>query len=216
MTLLPDLFSGHGVLHLVVRHGPGLLAGMTALEAAGLPVPAESLLIAAAAYAGSTGKLSIVQVVAAAAIGAILGDNLGYLIGRTLGYRALHRWGRYVGLTEQRLTLGCYLFRRHGGKVVFFGRFVAILRTLAALLAGANRMEWPHFLWSNAAGGIAWACLYGFGAYALGDEVKRISGPAASVLAVAAGVAVVAAMLYLRRHEARLIARAQTAMHGPR
>ena len=206
------IFSSHEALHLIERYGPGLVGLLAALEATGVPLPAESILVAAAVYAGTTGKLSILAVVAAAAAGAIVGDNLGYLIGRTLGYRALHRWGRYLGVTGARLTLGRYLFRRHGAKVVFAGRFVALLRTFVSLLAGANRMEWPRFLASNAAGGTVWACAYGFGAYALGNEVKRISGPAATALGIAAGIAVAIGIFYLRRHESELIAQAQRAM----
>ena len=210
------ILSSHGFLHLVERFGPGVVGVVTGLEATGLPLPAESLLIATAAYAGSTGKISVAWIIVAAAIGAIAGDNLGYLIGHSIGYAALRRWGRHVGLSDERLTLGRYLFKRHGGKVVFFGRFVAFLRTLAALLAGANRMPWPHFLVSNAAGGIAWACVYGGGAFWLGDEVKRISGPAAFVLLGAAAIAAVAVFLYLRRNEARLIDTAQREMGAAR
>ena len=209
MTLLP---SEHEILHLVVRYGPGVVGGVTALESMGLPVPAESLLIATAAYAGTHGRPWIGWIILAAAGGAILGDNLGYLIGRRLGEPALRRWGRHVGLTEGRLLLGRYLFRRHGGKVVFFGRFVALLRTLAALLAGANRMAWPHFLASNAAGGICWATLYGVGAYLLGNAVTRVSGPAATALLIAGAAGIVAGTLYMRRHEARLIETARRAM----
>lgn len=208
------ILNSHGFLHLVERFGPGVVGVMAGLEATGLPLPAESLLIATSAYAGSTGKISIAWIIVAAATGAIVGDNIGYLIGHSVGYAALHRWGRHVGLTDERLTLGRYLFKRHGGKVVFFGRFVAFLRTLAALLAGANRMPWPHFLVSNAAGGIVWACLYGGGAYWLGDEIKRISGPAAGVLLGAAVIGAVAAFVYLRRNEARLIATAQREMEA--
>lgn len=204
--------SHPAIQHLVEHFGPGLVGVLTALEATGLPLPAESALVGTSVYAGTTGKVSILAVVAAAAAGAIIGDNIGYFIGHSLGYRALHRWGRHVGLSESRLALGCYLFRHHGGKVVFAGRFVAVLRTFVSLLAGANRMGWPHFLISNAVGGILWACAYGFGAYALGNEVKRISGPAAIVLGAAAAVAVVVGVFYLRRHEAQLTERAQREM----
>lgn len=208
------ILTSHGFLHLVERFGPGVVGVVAGLEATGLPLPAESLLIATAAYAGSTGKISVVWIIVAAALGAIIGDNVGYLIGHSIGYAALRRWGKHVGLTDDRLTLGRYLFRRHGGKVVFFGRFVAFLRTLAALLAGANRMAWPRFLVSNAAGGIAWAGLYGAGAYWLGDEIKRISGPAAGVLLGIVAVGAVAVFFYLRRNEARLIESAKQEM-GP-
>ncbi len=207
-----SLFSEHTLVHLVETYGPGLIGLVTGLEAMGLPLPAESLLIATAAYAGTTGKIGIAWIVLAAATGAILGDNLGYVIGRTLGWRALRRWGCHIGLTEDRLTLGAYLFRHHGGKVVFFGRFVALLRTLSALLAGANRMDWWRFLPSNAAGGVIWACGYGFAAYWLGDAIKRIAAPAALVLGGIALVVIVAAFVLIRRHEHTLIERAKREM----
>ncbi len=163
-------------------------------------------MIAAAIYAATTHELSIYLVVAAAATGAILGDNLGYLIGRGIGFRVLQRHGHYVFLTPERLEVGRRLFQRHGGKVVLFGRFIAILRTLAALLAGANRMDWRHFLFWNAAGGIAWSSAYGFGAYLLGKQAERLQGP----LGIAAGVAAVAAIggvvFYTRRKERELAA----------
>src|SRR5712692_6712168 len=122
-----------------------------------------------------THLLAIALVIVAAASGAILGDNLGYWVGREAGYRLLRRYGRYIRLEERRLKLGQYLFRRHGGKVVFFGRFVAVLRTWAAFLAGTNRMPWNRFLVFNAAGGILWATLYGLGGYTLGKEVHRLA-----------------------------------------
>jgi len=206
------LLSEHGLQHLVTQYGPGVVGAVAALEATGLPLPAESVLIATAAYAGTSGKVSILWLVAFAAGGAILGDNLGYAIGRSLGYAVLHRWGRHVGLTEDRLALGRYLFRRLGGKVVFLGRFVALLRTFVALLAGANRMAWPRFMVCNAAGGISWACVYGFGAYELGNAVTRISGPAAIALLVAGGAAALTGLIYLRRNEAKLIETARREM----
>lgn len=207
-------FSVHGVLHLVSTYGPGLVGVVIGLEAMGLPLPAESILVATAVYAGTSHKLAIGWLVLAAALGAILGDNLGYLIGHSLGWRALRRWGRHIGLTDDRLQLGAYLFRRHGGKVVFLGRFVAILRTFAALLAGANRMDWWHFLPSNAAGGIAWACTYGFGAYLLGHTVTQIARPAGIAFGVIAAAVIVAAFLLVRRHEQALIEHAKQEMGG--
>jgi membrane protein DedA with SNARE-associated domain len=199
----------HALVHLIENYGTGLIGVVTGFEAMGIPLPAESMLVAAGVYAGTTGRLSITAVVTAAAIGAIVGDNLGYLIGRTFGLLALQRWGRYVGLTDDRLALGRYLFKRHGAKVVIFGRFVAILRTFAALLAGANQMPWPRFLVANAAGGIAWACLYGFGAYAIGDRVRHIAGPVGIGMTVIAAVVIGAAIFYVRKHEHRLIAEAR-------
>lgn len=163
---------------LVTRHdhGDGLgrvdqTAGI--LQSTGIPFPGETTLLAAATYAGTTHHLSIALVIVAAASGAILGDNLGFWVGREGGYRLLRRYGRYIRLERRRLKLGQYLFRQHGGKVVFFGRFVAVLRAFAAFLAGTNRMPWGRFLAFNAAGGIVWAIVYGLGGYALGRNVHR-------------------------------------------
>ena len=175
-------------------------------------MPGESLLIASAVYASTTHRLDIWLVVGAAAIGAVVGDNLGYLIGHSVGSRVLLRYGRHVGLTEKRLQIGQYLFGRYGGLVVFFGRFIAVLRTFAALLAGANHMDWRMFLLWNALGGLAWACLYGFGGYLLGDAVTRIAGPVGLVLAGLAIAAIVTVVIYARRHETRLEQQAERAL----
>ena len=141
-----------------------------------------------------------------------MGDNFGYLIGRWAGFPLLKRYGRHVGLTDRRLTLGRYLFDRQGGKVVFAGRFIAILRTFVALLAGANRMDWRSFLLWNAVGGVVWATLYGTGAYLLGNLITRITGPLAIVLGLAGSVVIVVAVVLLRRNENRLEDRAERAM----
>jgi membrane protein DedA with SNARE-associated domain len=209
-----SLFSGHYLAHLIAAYGPGLIGAIVWLEAMGLPLPAESLLVATAAALGTAHKPGIAWIVAAAAAGAILGDNCGYLIGHSLGWRALRRWGRHIGLSQDRLLLGAYLFRCHGGKVVFLGRFVVLLRTVAALLAGANRMDWRWFLPCNAAGGILWACLYGLSAYWLGDAMKRFATPAVIGLATVALVAIIAVSRIIRRHEHELVDEAKAAMPG--
>ncbi len=178
----------------------------------GLPLPGESLLIAAALYAATTGEITIEHVVLASALGAVLGDNVGYLIGRQIGPPVLARYGPRVGLTLDRQKLGRFLFLRHGGKVVFFGRFIAFLRTFAALLAGANHMPWQRFLIWNALGGIFWTCLYGFGAFLLGNQVHRLVGPFGIAIGVVALCVVIASVIFVRRHEARLIAEAEVAM----
>jgi membrane protein DedA with SNARE-associated domain len=102
--------------HLFSTYGYWVVGGIIALESMGLPLPGEATLIAAAIYAGSTQQLNIWLVIAAAAIGAILGDNIGYWIGREIGYRLLLRYGHYLQLTDARIKLGQYLFSRHGGK----------------------------------------------------------------------------------------------------
>ncbi len=201
----------HHLDHLLAHYGYGLVGVVVMLESMGAPLPGESLLIGTALYCAATHRLEIGWVIAIAIAGAIMGDNFGYLIGRSLGFRLLARWGRHVGLSDDRLTLGRYLFRRHGGKVVFFGRFIAVLRTFAALLAGANRMPWPSFLLYNALGGIGWAGGYSLAAYLLGSQMERISGPLGLGLGIIAVVVVGSAFLFLKRNENRLTGEALAA-----
>jgi membrane protein DedA with SNARE-associated domain len=188
--------------HWLHAYGYGVITLVIGLESMGLPLPGESLLIGAAIYASVTGKLAIEWIVLAAIVGAILGDNAGFAIGRAAGPRTLARYGPRLGLTAERQALGRYLFRRHGGKVVFFGRFLAVLRTFAALLAGANGMDWPRFLVWNAAGGIVWCTLYGFGAWALGDAAQRLSTPVGIALGIVTAALALFVVVQLRRHEA--------------
>ncbi len=189
------MLSSGTLQHLISTYGYWGVGGIVALESMGLPLPGEAMLIAAALYAGATHRLDIELVIAAAAAGAIVGDNAGYWIGREIGYRLLLRYGRYLYLTEARIKLGQYLFAEHGGKIVFFGRFVAVPRALAAILAGANHMSWPRFLLFNAVGGIVWATLYGGGAYYLGDELGHVTKPVALGLSVVAVIAIAALLI---------------------
>jgi len=184
------------------------------IESIGIPVPGETMLVTAAIYAGTTGKLSIFWVIVASSAGAIVGDNIGYVIGRTGGYRLLKRYGRYIRLEANRLRLGQYLFHKHGPKVVFFGRFVSVLRIFAAFLAGVNRMHWRRFLIFNAAGGIIWSTIYGVAAYLLGQQLLRLSGTVDAGLAVVGVVVIIAVIVFLRRNEARLQREADAASPG--
>ncbi len=206
------MFSVDGLQHLLGEFGYGLVFTVIMLEAMGIPFPGESMIIGAAIYCATTGKLSIYGVIPAAIGGAIMGDNFGYMIGRWAGIPLLQRYGKHVGLTDKRLDLSRYLFRTQGGKVVFVGRFIAILRTFVALFAGANHMEWKTFLLWNAVGGMLWASLYGIGAYVLGDAMKRLAGPIGVGIAVVAAVVVVVAVVVLRRNEKRLEDKAEMAM----
>jgi len=191
-----------------------VLFAVVMAESMGVPMPGETALITAALYAGATHRIDILDVVIVAASAAIVGDNIGYLVGRTVGLRLAVRYGRYVGLNAGRLKVGQYLFLKHGGKIVFFGRFVAFLRTFAALLAGANRMPWPRFLVMNATGGVCWAALFGGGAYLLGESIKRIAGPISLMFLLAALGLVAAGILFFRRYEKELEERANAAISG--
>jgi hypothetical protein len=136
-------------------------------------------------------------------------------ISREIGFRLLVRYGRYIGLTEGRIKVGQYLFQRHGGKIVFFGRFVALLRVLAALLAGVNRMSWPRFFFFNAAGAILWATVFGLGAYTLGEEIEHLTRPVAVALVVAGVAAIATWVLFLHSRREELEAEALRALPGP-
>jgi len=210
---MPDFEFG-GMQELIRAYGLWALFGLVMLECIGIPVPAETALVATSLYAGSTHDFSMPLIVVVASIAAILGDNFGYLIGRSIGIRLLVRYGRYIRLNHARLKVGQYLFLRHGGKIVFFGRFVAILRTYSAILAGVNMMRWRHFLVMNALGGICWAAVFGIGAYELGESFVLVAGPAGSVLFVAAIVLVAAGTWFFRNHEKQLERRAAKFLHG--
>jgi membrane protein DedA with SNARE-associated domain len=203
------------VTSLISHYGYAAVAVVVGLESMGLPLPGETTLVLSAVYAASHSDLNIAGVVGAAALGAIVGDNVGYWLGREFGYPILLRYGRYVGLTEARIKLGQYLFLRHGGKVVFFGRFVAVLRVLAAFLAGVNRMEWGTFLAANAAGGVLWSLVYGLGAYMFGSALFHAARPVTIALVIGGFVIVILAMRYVRSHEVELERQAELALPGP-
>jgi membrane protein DedA with SNARE-associated domain len=186
-----------------------------ALESAGLPLPGEATLVSAAIYAAATHALSLPLIILSGAAGAIVGDNIGFWVGHRFGFALLLSYGKHVDLDEHRLKLGQYLFAQHGGKIIFFGRFIAILRALAALLAGANQYPWSKFIIFNAAGGIVWAALYGSAAYLFGRSIHQIVGPVGIVLLVAAALAGVIFWRFLKQHEARLQAEAELAIPGP-
>lgn len=208
-------FIGSNLDSLLATYGYLAVFFFVGIESIGIPVPGETMLVTAGVYAGTTGRLSIFWVIVAASAGAIVGDNIGYVIGRTGGYRLLKRYGRYIRLEENRLRLGQYLFRKHGPKVVFFGRFVSVLRIFAAFLAGVNHMHWRQFLIFNAAGGIIWSTIYGTAAYLLGKELLQLSGRVDLVLAIVGVAVIITVIVFLRRNEERLQREADEAMPGP-
>jgi membrane protein DedA with SNARE-associated domain len=192
-----------------------IVAAIVAAESMGVPLPGETGLITAAIFAGTTHRLNIWLVVASAASGAFAGGAFGYLVGRTLGHKFLIKYGAKLGMDARRIKLGQYLFKHHGGKVVFFGRFVALLRALASLLAGVNYMDSRQFLLVNAAGAVAWAATFGFGAYSLGEELERLRRPAAVGLSLVAVFGVAGAWWFIRKHEGELEAKAERELPGP-
>jgi len=174
------------VTHFFTHHGLPLLFLVVMLESFGIPLPGETALIAFGVLA-SQGHYSVAWVIVAAAVGAIIGDNFGYwLIGRVGGRALLRRWKWLNAYAERVLPRAERVMERHGGKTVFFGRFVAVLRYTVAWLAGLARMEWWKFLFWNAAGGIAWATSVGLLAYyggsAAADAFQRYGIFAAVVI----------------------------------
>jgi membrane protein DedA with SNARE-associated domain len=190
--------------HLVRHYGYWVITLAIAVECGGLLVPGETVFFGSAIYASSTGRLNIVDVIAAACVGAMIGNLVGYSIGRLLGETLLVRHGARIGLTERRLALGRYLFRRHGGKVVFFGRFCSVLRSFTPLLAGANAMPRRHFAGWTIVGGIAWPVLHGGFAYVLGDAASRMSTGVQILLGIVVLASVVLVLRFLKRNERQL------------
>jgi len=170
---------------------------LIAVESSGVPVPGETALITAGVLA-SKGDAQIEIVVLLAALAAILGDNVGYAIGRSGGRRLLERPGWFEHRRHQILEHGEPFFERHGPPAVFLGRWVAGLRIAAAWLAGINRMPWRRFLFWNALGGIAWAASVGMLAYLLGPTAERIFRTV-GIAGVALVAVVVLGFLLVRR-----------------
>jgi membrane protein DedA with SNARE-associated domain len=180
----------YALIQIPANLGYLALAALVGTESMGVPVPGETALIAAGLLAHS-GRLNIVVVIVVAASGAIVGDNIGYLIGRTGGRRLLERPGLLERHRRRLLERGEPFFQRHGPKAVFLGRWFAGLRIAAAWLAGISHMHWRVFLFWNALGGIAWATSVGLVAYLLGPTAAQIvkdAGLAGVAILVLAGI----------------------------
>ena len=200
---------------LIHQYGAWIVFALVFLESIGLPLPGEAILVSAAIFAGTTQELSIVLVLFAAIIGAILGSIIGFWIGDRYGYPLLLRYGSYIGLTETRIKIAQYLFRRQGITVVLIARFVAVMRSVVGFIAGANRMPFTNFMIANSAGGAGWALFYGLGAYFLGKGVEEFAKPFALALAVIAAIVIVSGIIYWRRIERQLADAAERDIPGP-
>ena len=166
------------LVDLFARYGYAVVFVGVFLENTGLPVPGETALLAGAAMA-QFGRLSLVKVIATAIVGATLGDNLGFAIGRRYGRGLVERYGSRVGLTRPRLAQFDRFFLRHGARTVFVARFITGLRVVGAVLAGASGLPWPKFLFYNAAGAIVWSIAVATAGYSLAyswDTLERWIG----------------------------------------
>jgi membrane protein DedA with SNARE-associated domain len=198
------------VTHLIEHHQSWalvLLFLLIGVESAGVPLPGETALVAAGVLASPhQHKLNIVAVIAVASAAAIVGDNGGYWLGRKGGRKLLERWSFVNKHAQKVLPRAERIFAKHGGKTVFFGRFIAILRITAAWMAGISHMPWWRFLLFNAAGGILWATLVGLVAYYSGEAAASAIQTYGLYAAGAIAVITVAFLLGLRWWERRMVA----------
>lgn len=184
-------------------------------ESMGIPLPGETLLLSSAIYAGTTHQLNVFGIILAAFLGAVIGDNLGFVIGYYGGFPLLKKFARVFKIKDSKIKVGQYLFMKHGGKIVFFGRFVSILRTWAAFLAGVNRMPWKRFLFFNAAGGLLWSTFYGILGFGLGRGVHWLSRPLRYTFFVVGTLFVVWSFFYIEHNIRKLEKKAEEALPGP-
>ncbi|GAA0929543.1 DedA family protein [Streptomyces thermoalcalitolerans] len=164
---------------LLGDYGYWAVGGVVLVEDFGAPAPGEAILIAAGVYAGA-GRLDVVTVGLTAFVAAVVGDNIGYLVGRYGGRAFVRRWGRYVFLPPKRFEAAERFFSRHGGKIVTVARFVEGLRQANGIIAGTTGMRWPRFLAFNALGAALWVGVWVTLAYFAGmrigavyDEIRR-------------------------------------------
>ena len=205
---------GHIIDQVVANWGYIAVFVLVALESFGIPAPGETVLIAAAVVAAK-GDLNIVILLVVASAAGIIGDNIGFWVGRELGFRLLCRYGEHIWMPPKRLKLLQYLFLRYGKRIVFIGRFVMILRAWEAFLAGADWMPWRRFALTNAAAVVLWACVWGLSSYALGHaQTSLIEWISTAVSVVIVGL-LIWAWVYFRRHEEELEQTAEKALPGP-
>jgi membrane protein DedA with SNARE-associated domain len=210
------LISHTDILALLPEYGLAIVVIGVAIESLGVPLPGGIPLIAAAFYAGATGQMDPVSVGLAGAGGAMLGDNLAYRIGRKFGVKSVVRHGSRFGWSETRIKVGRYLFARYGAPAVFFGRFIPLIRALAAVLAGVNRMPWTVFFPANALGCVAWSAVIVQSGYAMGLALDSHALAATSMqgILIAAVILVILATV-LRSAGRRLTAAADRAYPEP-
>jgi membrane protein DedA with SNARE-associated domain len=171
--VLPGVF--HTLAPVLNHYGYAAVGALVLLEDFGIPVPGETVLIAAAVYAGA-GRLNVVAVGLIAFAAAVIGDNIGYAIGHFAGRAAVLRWGRYVFLSEERLDKAEAFFTRHGGKIVTVARFIEGLRQANGIIAGLAEMPWLRFLAFNAAGALLWVALWVSIGYSAGSHLASLYG----------------------------------------
>jgi len=196
---MPDF--AHHLARLLQLYTYPVLFLLVLVESLGIPLPGEIALVTAAAYA-SRGSISIYAVIALAAAGAIIGGILGYWIGVKGGLPLIARYGGYIGVRKSHIDKAHSFFERNGSKTILLGRFIALLRTWAAVVAGAACMSFTKFVTYNTIGSIVWAIVFGWLGYYFGHDLPLlemyISRAGFGVLIVGAAAAPLF-IFYIRR-----------------
>ena len=196
---MPDF--AHHLMRLLQTYTYPVLVGLVLLESLGIPLPGEIALVTAAAYA-SLGHISIYVVIILAALGAIVGGALGYLIGLRGGLPLVLQYGGYIGVRRRHVDRAHTFFEKHGAKTILFGRFIAILRTWAAIVAGGAGMSFPKFVIYNAIGSVVWAIVFGWLGYYFGRDLPLLESyisRVSLVLLVALAVGILTLVFWKRR-----------------
>lgn len=204
---LPGVFSD--LQPVLEQHGYLGVGGFVLLEAFGVPLPGEAILIAAAIFAGA-GQMNLAVVILVATIAAIIGDNIGFTVGHFGGRPLAQRFGRYIFLTPERLHHAEAFYNRHGGKVVTVARFIEGLRQVNGILAGIVGMHWLKFLVFNALGAVLWVCTWAGLGYLAGENIAEIYAAFERykwfVIGGIAGVAALVITRHTRAHRRRAAA----------
>ena len=196
---MPDF--AHHLMRLLQTYTYPVLVGLVLLESLGIPLPGEIALVTAAAYA-SLGHISIYVVIILAALGAIVGGALGYLIGLRGGLPLVLHYGGYIGVRRRHVDRAHAFFEKHGAKTILFGRFIAILRTWAAIVAGGAGMSFPKFVLYNSIGSVVWAIVFGWLGYYFGRDLPLLESyisRVSLVLLVTLAVGIIALIFWKRR-----------------
>src|ERR1035438_3197451 len=201
--------------HLIGTYGYWAIFAFIAAESLGIPIPGETALIAAGAYAGHTHHLNPWAIFVVASMSAVAGNIAGYLIGAKGGFALARRYGGKVRLDERKLKVGRYVLDRQGGKVVFFGRFISVLRTYISFLAGTVHMQWKRFALASVAGAVLWAGLYTALSYNAAQTLQKSSGTIDVAIGAVAVVVVVGVILLVRKQINALGDKAEAAYPGP-
>jgi membrane protein DedA with SNARE-associated domain len=190
--------------HLIKEYGYVIVALLVAAENLGLPLPGESALITAAAFA-ARGSLWLPGVILSSTIGTIVGGSGGYWIGRAGGLRLVHRIGKFIGVGDAEIAKAHEFYARHGAKTVFLARFVAILRIVVGILAGVSEMPFARFTFYNALGGACWSVAIGVLAYTFGANLPMLHRVLGTGGLVAAGVVLLALLIVVRLRRRRTV-----------